>query len=139
MSVSIDAKYAAVIAEAEYMWFTTVRADGQPQPTPVWFVFEDGKFLIYSQPQAQKIRNIRANPKVALNIVLRDDAEEFLVIMGDAVLDPGALPATKQAAYMNKYAESIPAIDMTPESFDAMFSLAIRVTPTRVRGQLEEG
>jgi len=135
MSISMDTKFVDVIAQAEYMWFTTVRADGQPQPTPVWFIYEDGTFLIYSQPQAQKIRNIRNNPKVALNIVISDDAEEFLVIMGDAAVDTNAPAPSKQMTYMSKYAESIPAIDMTPQSFDAMFSLAIRVTPTRVRGQ----
>ncbi len=135
MSVLIDPKFDEVIEHAEYMWFTTVRTDGQPQPTPVWFIYENDTFLIYSQPQAQKIRNITGNPKIALSITMSDDAEEFLVIMGDAVVDASAPAPSKHAAYISKYAESIPAIGMTPESFDAMFSLAIRVTPTRIRGQ----
>ncbi|MCL4252032.1 MAG: TIGR03667 family PPOX class F420-dependent oxidoreductase [Anaerolineae bacterium] len=135
MSVLIEPKFARVIEQAEYMWFTTVRADGQPQPTPVWFIYDGTTFLIYSQPTAQKIRNLTGNPKVALNLAISHDAEEFLVIMGDAALDRSVPAPSQNASYMRKYAESIPAIDMTPESFDAMFSLAIRVTPTRIRGQ----
>ncbi|MCA9907348.1 MAG: TIGR03667 family PPOX class F420-dependent oxidoreductase [Anaerolineae bacterium] len=135
MSVLIEPKFSRVIEQVEYMWFTTVRADGQPQPTPVWFIYDGTTFLIYSQPTAQKIRNLTANPKVALSITISADAEEFLVIMGDAALDRSAPAPSQNAAYMRKYADSIPAINMTPESFDAMFSLAIRVTPTRIRGQ----
>ena len=29
---------------------TTVRSDGQPQTVPVWFLWDDEGFLIYSQP-----------------------------------------------------------------------------------------
>jgi predicted pyridoxine 5'-phosphate oxidase superfamily flavin-nucleotide-binding protein len=35
---------------------TTVRADGQAQGTPVWFLWDGGTFLLDSQPDAQKVR-----------------------------------------------------------------------------------
>ena len=35
----------------EYLvWLTTVRADGLPQPSPVWFLWDGETVLIYSQP-----------------------------------------------------------------------------------------
>jgi PPOX class probable F420-dependent enzyme len=37
--------------EEEIAWLTTVRADGQPQSVPVWFLYKDGAFLLYSQPR----------------------------------------------------------------------------------------
>jgi PPOX class probable F420-dependent enzyme len=49
-------------------WLTTVRADGQPQSTPVWFLWDGETFLLYSQPGAQKVRNVTANPKVSLHL-----------------------------------------------------------------------
>jgi PPOX class probable F420-dependent enzyme len=135
VSAHIDPKFAERIAQAEYMWFTTVRADGQPQPTPVWFVHDQDTFLIYSSPKAQKVRNLSGNHRVALSFSDKADAEEYLVIMGDAALDANAPAPSQHAAYVAKYAQSIPGIGMTPESFDAFFSAAIRVTPTQVRGE----
>jgi PPOX class probable F420-dependent enzyme len=56
------------LREEEIAWLTTVRADGQPQSVPVWFLYKDGAFLIYSQPRRQKLQNIGTNPRVDLNL-----------------------------------------------------------------------
>ena len=48
-------------------WLTTVRADGMPQPTPVWFLWEGETILMYSQPLTQKLRNIASNPNASLH------------------------------------------------------------------------
>ena len=50
------------------IWLTTVRGDGTPQPSPVWFLWDGETFLIYSQPGAPKVRNIARSPKVALHL-----------------------------------------------------------------------
>ena len=49
------------------LWLTTVRADGQPQSSPVWFVWDGRTFLIYSLP-SQKVPNIRRSPRVSLHM-----------------------------------------------------------------------
>ena len=36
------------LREEAISWLTTVRADGQPQSVPVWFLWDGGSFLIYS-------------------------------------------------------------------------------------------
>jgi PPOX class probable F420-dependent enzyme len=56
------------LREEEIAWLTTVRADGQPQSVPVWFLWDRNTFLIYSQPNRQKLRNIGRNPRVNLNL-----------------------------------------------------------------------
>ncbi|MDX2139727.1 MAG: TIGR03667 family PPOX class F420-dependent oxidoreductase [Chloroflexota bacterium] len=135
MSITFDEQQSAMIARAEYLWFTTLRADGQPQPTPVWFIYENDTFLIFSQPDAQKVKNIRSNPKVALNYSVDPQGETYIVIMGEAeILDTG-LSVTQVSAYVDKYRQGIADLDMTPESMAASYSTAIRVTPTRVRSQ----
>jgi PPOX class probable F420-dependent enzyme len=52
----------------EIAWLTTVRADGQPQSVPVWFLWTNESFLIYSEPNRQKLRNISGKPQVTLNL-----------------------------------------------------------------------
>jgi PPOX class probable F420-dependent enzyme len=135
MSIEISPEFLERIRNAYYVWFTTVREDGMPQPTPVWFIWENGTFLIYSMPGAQKVRNIRKNPKVALGYSASDDAEDYVVIMGEAKIEEGAPLANQVPAYQEKYADGIKDIGMTPESMGQTFSTAIRVTPTHVRGE----
>lgn len=135
MSADLKPEFASMIQNAYYVWFTTVRDDGMPQPTPVWFIWENDTFLIYSMPGAQKVRNIKACPLVALSYSDSHDAEQYVVIMGEARLEPKPVPPSKNAAYMAKYTQGIADINMTPESFDKTFSTAIRVIPTRVRGE----
>jgi PPOX class probable F420-dependent enzyme len=56
-------------------WLTTVTTDGQPQSTPIWFHWDGSTFLIYSQPDRPKLRNIAGNPKVSLHLVGDPDGE----------------------------------------------------------------
>ncbi|MDZ4767285.1 MAG: TIGR03667 family PPOX class F420-dependent oxidoreductase [Chloroflexota bacterium] len=135
MTIEIPQKFAERLDKAQYVWFTTVRADGMPQPTPVWFIREQDGFVVYSMPDAQKVKNIRQNPKVALSFTESPDAEDYLVVMGEATLDPKAPAPATTSPYMVKYAQGIKDLGMTDEGFTTAFTTAIRVTPTRVRGE----
>ncbi len=120
----------------EYVvWLTTTGADLSPQPRPVWFIWEDGAFLIFSQPQARKVQHIAAHPRVALHF--NTDAtgdQDVIIFVGTAVIDKTALPAHKVRAYLRKYREGIQQLGMTPQQFSDDYSVAIRVTPTTLRG-----
>jgi PPOX class probable F420-dependent enzyme len=50
------------LREEKIAWLTTVRSDGQPQSVPVWFLWDGESFLIYSQPDRQKLKNIGRKP-----------------------------------------------------------------------------
>lgn len=54
------AKAAERLRAEPVAWLTTVRADGQAQSTPVWFLWDGDTFLLYSQPDAQHVRNVTA-------------------------------------------------------------------------------
>jgi len=135
MPADISPEFAERLRSAYYLWFTTVREDGMPQPTPVWFIWDGETFLIYSVPTAQKVRNIRHNPRVALSYSGSNDAGDFLVIMGEAKIMEGAPLANQVPAYVEKYSQGFIDIGMTADSMAQMFSTAIRVTPTHVRGE----
>ncbi len=42
------------------IWLGSVRPDGRPHLVPVWFLWDGTTITIYSQPKAQKIRNLQA-------------------------------------------------------------------------------
>ncbi|MEO7664162.1 MAG: pyridoxamine 5'-phosphate oxidase family protein, partial [Candidatus Limnocylindrales bacterium] len=49
-------------------WLTTVSPKGQPQSTPVWFIWVDGELLVYGDHRALRNRNIEANPRVSFHL-----------------------------------------------------------------------
>jgi PPOX class probable F420-dependent enzyme len=136
MPVEISPALERRLRAEKTVWLTTVRADGTPQSVSVWYLWDGKTLLIFSQPTAQKLRNIAQNPKVLIIFAHTDIFGEagFAVVTGEAAVDEHALPSNQIAAYLDKYREGIAAIDRTPEQLAAEFSVAIRVTPTRVRG-----
>ena len=114
-------------------WLTTVRADGQAQSTPVWFLWDGETFLLYSQPGAQKVRNVAANPRVSLH--LNDDGSggDVVTFEGQATVEPDTPRADRVDGYLAKYLEAIEALGYEPGPFARTYSTAIRVRPTRVR------
>ena len=43
-------------------WLTTVRRDGTPQPTLVWYLWEGDGFLLYSRPDTPEAAQHRRQP-----------------------------------------------------------------------------
>jgi PPOX class probable F420-dependent enzyme len=114
-------------------WLTTVRADGQAQASPVWFLWDGETFLLYSQPDAQKVRNLAANPKVALHLGDDGSGGDVVSLEGTATVEPGTPRADRVDGYLAKYQAAIEALGYEPGPFARTYSLAIRVRPTRVR------
>lgn len=114
-------------------WLTTVAPSGRPDTVPVWFLVRpDGTVLLYSQPGKAKLRNLAANPNVALGLDVTDIGRDIIRIEGTAVHDPGHPPADQVPEYVAKYTERIGAIFGTVERFAAAFTEAIVITPRRL-------
>ena len=117
----------------QILWLTTVRADGQPQASPVWFLWDGETLLIFSQPSAQKLRNLAANPRVAVHVDTDEAGEDVLTIEGTAAVDPDAPPSDQLEEYQVKYRDGIRAIGMTPDQLAGDYSVAVRIRPTHAR------
>jgi PPOX class probable F420-dependent enzyme len=128
-----QARAAERLRDEQVVWLTTVRADGQVQSSPVWFLWDGDTFLLYSQPDAQKVRNVAANPRVSLH--LNDDGEggDVVTLEGRATVDPDTPRADRVDGYLAKYQAAIDALGYEPGPFARTYSTAIRVRPTRVR------
>ncbi len=122
--------------EDEYViWLTTVDSQLTPQPRPVWFIWQDNTFLIFSQAKAYKVSHIKKHPGVALHFNTDENGEKHVIVfVGEATIDPNHLPAHQVPAYFEKYKAGIASLDMTPEGFSRDYSIAIKVKPTEVRG-----
>ena len=116
------------------IWLTTVDSKGAPQPRPVWFLWDGSSLLIYSRPDAYKLRHLARNARVSLNFNSDPEAHQVAVLIGEARVDPDAPRADRESRYLEKYREGIAGLGMTPESFGAAFSVAVRVRSERLRG-----
>jgi PPOX class probable F420-dependent enzyme len=128
-----EQRFVEKLATETIVWLTTVRHDGQPQTSPVWFVWNDGAFLIYSRPGTQKIRNILANPRVALALEQDGTGSDVATMEARAVIDEEAPSANEVGPYVAKYGPRMEAISGSHEEFAQDYRIALRVEVTRRR------
>jgi PPOX class probable F420-dependent enzyme len=114
------------------IWLATSGVEGRPHVVPVWFRWDGDSFLIYSLP-GQKVRDIEANPKVALHLNATPEGGDVVRIDGTAAKLRRHPPAHQVPDYIRKYAALIKNYHWTPESFAKDYSVVLRVRPTRFR------
>jgi PPOX class probable F420-dependent enzyme len=116
------------------VWLTTVSSDGRPHLVPLWFRWEGQTFLLFTKPEARKVRNIRTNPAVML--ALGDPAADFDVLLVEGVAEVLELPACDLVpdSFFHEYAAPMANVGLSRDDFLATYSLAIRIRPTRYLG-----
>ncbi len=63
------------------IWLATVRKDGRPHLTPVWFVWYREHIYLATSGHSQKYANLRYNQSVALSLV---DPYAVVILEGEA-------------------------------------------------------
>ena len=117
------------------IWLTTVDAHLTPQPRPVWFFWEYGTILIFSQPHTYKVKHIKKHPRVALHFNTDNTGDKHVIVMtGEANIDPNGVTPNQVPSYLEKYKSGIADLNMTPEAFNAEYSILIRIAPSELRG-----
>lgn len=114
-------------------WLTTVAADGRVQSSPVSFLWDGETVLVYSKPDAPKIRNIAANPQVSFGLNTDKYGDHILVLEGTAEVDAAAPPWSSNPAMIAKFREPLRHWELDEAETSRDFSVAIRIRPTRIR------
>lgn len=127
-------RVARRLQQERIIWLTTVDSHGTPQPRPVWFLWDEGSFLIFSQPDTAKIGHISNNPRVALNLDSDGRGGDIVVLTGQAELIEEGDYQHQLDAYQEKYQEGFKRIGKSAEEFFSNYSVAIRVNPQSLRG-----
>ncbi len=117
----------------QVVWLVTTGKDGTPQPNPVWFLWHDGKALIFSEPNQSKIRNIERTGRVALHFNDKEGGDVTVLTGAAAVTD--AVPSDDVLqAYLAKYDAGIKSLGLTMDTMVEKYSAVLWVTPEKVRG-----
>jgi PPOX class probable F420-dependent enzyme len=121
------------LKDEEVIWLTTVTPHGVPQPNPVWFYWDGEVILVYSQPRSYRIRNLKQNPFVSLNLQGVDAlGNDVVVVIGEASMKFGY--QTVDPGYESKYDKYLPELNMTLDQMALEYSVEITIRPIRLRG-----
>lgn len=113
-------------------WLTTVAAEGTPQVSPIWYLWDGDEILLYSL-DSPRVRNLKANPRVSLNLDGNGLGGGVVIVEGTARIDSAAPSAAENVEYLVKYEPVMAANGWTPEWFAGRYFVPIRIKPTRYR------
>lgn len=116
------------------VWLTTTGPDGTPQPNPVWFVWDDGGFLVYNLAHAKRLSHIRDRPQVTLHFNSDEQGGDVVVFRGLAHPADTQPPAHENAAYVAKYREAMESVSGSLEEFSKTYPQVLRVQVNAIRG-----
>lgn len=114
-------------------WLTTVTAEGQPQTFPIWFLWDGGEILVYSDRRARRNLNIKVNPRVSLHLNDNGKGGDIVIVEGEARVDDETPAPEGNAAYNAKYGQWIRDSFTTTEEFTSVYNVPFRIRPTRGR------
>jgi PPOX class probable F420-dependent enzyme len=125
-----------LLANARIVWLSSMRPDGRPHVVPTWFDWDGEVITVFTRPDAQKVRNVRHEPRVMLAIGRPEPSFEVELLEGDAAIVGGpaaGLHAVRPSArFAAKYADSLAETGRTVDGFATEFPNALRIRPTRL-------
>jgi len=103
MAVEFTQEVSNRLESDHYGWLTTVSKSGQPVPRLVWFYVDGTDLIVYSMPNAAKVRHIEAHARVSLNLDSDGNGAGIIVVGGNAVVDEVGVDPREDKTYWAKY------------------------------------
>jgi PPOX class probable F420-dependent enzyme len=120
------------LTKEQVIWMTTARADGMPLPNPVWFLWNGNEFIVFTEPTSVKMKNLRRNPRVALNLNSDFGGGEIAIFQAEANLNGAAPSDEEMQAYLRKYEAGMQSLGLTIAQLKAGYQ-ALRLMPIKFR------
>jgi PPOX class probable F420-dependent enzyme len=73
------------LKEPHFAVVACLRPDGSPHTTVTWYDWEDGRVLLSMDQSRLRLRFLRADPRVALTILDREDPYRHISLLGEVV------------------------------------------------------
>jgi len=119
---SVDGRVERRLRQESNVWVATVRPDGRPHLTPVWFAWHAGRLYICIDPNSVKARNLAHNPHMAM--ALENGSDPTILEGTGRQLNVADVPAEVVAEFKRKYDWDIRA--------DRQYRRVIETAPTKV-------
>jgi len=89
--------------------------------------------VVFSKPQAAKLRDIAVNPKVCLHLDPDEWGENVVIVTGVARIAPDHPPVDATPAYTEKYGWGFERLGVGAREYASEYSVPIVVIPERLR------
>jgi PPOX class probable F420-dependent enzyme len=118
--------------EANFGHLATLMPDGSPQVTPVWVDFDGRHILVNTAEGRQKARNIRRDPRVAIDVLRQGSAYAFASVRGRVV------EITKEGAeeHVDRLAKKYLGRDTYPFRQPGEQRIILKIAPEHVASQM---
>jgi PPOX class probable F420-dependent enzyme len=113
MAIELTHEVSGRLTSDDYGWLTTVAKSGQPVPKLVWFYFDGADVIIYTEPNAAKVRHVHAHPHVSLNLDSDGNGSGVIAIGGTATLDAEGADPRDDEPYWAKYGDTAARFGLT--------------------------
>src|SRR5207253_12545 len=125
-------EFRAFLGERRYATLATVDSDGGIHLTPVWFLFEEDRFLFESFSGSKKVQNLQANAAASVVVDAREPGHERWASASGTVdivsgEDAQAINVRIRKRYLTPDALADERIEPV---FAAADDVTIRLTPT---------
>jgi PPOX class probable F420-dependent enzyme len=125
-----DGKVESIVKrlrDDEVGWLVTVHK-GTPRPVPVWFLWDgDRSLLIYSAPDALKVRSVETNPQCSFHFNSDEHGGEVAILYGRVARGDGVPPMLDNPPYLAKYTAALQAYTATMKTTDEAVSAEFSV------------
>ncbi|MFL5675161.1 MAG: pyridoxamine 5'-phosphate oxidase family protein [Chloroflexota bacterium] len=123
------ARIVRFLEQEPVVWLSTVRTDGRPHLVPTWFWWDGESLLVFSKPDAVKVRNLRANPSVMLALGEAEDDFDIGLVEADAELLDRPTKNVLPVAHLEKYTAQLASLGLTAAEYAETYSQVIRIVP----------
>jgi PPOX class probable F420-dependent enzyme len=88
MTVEVPAQLLPLLDSTAVSFVSTIGAHGEPQTTPMWFLWDDGVVRFSLVEGRQKLRNLRRDPRISVVVVDPADPTWYVEMRGRVRLEP---------------------------------------------------
>ncbi len=111
--------------------FSTIRPDGSPHVTPIWFEYDNGKFYCFMNSGSIKVSNVSRNPHVALCIATHNEPYKYVIAEGVCEVTREGI-SERAHSISTRYQGEERGSKFAAEILDQGKSVLLLVTPTRL-------
>ena len=120
----------SMLKEANVAVLATVDTKGHAHAAPIWYLFEDGDFLISTGRGSQKHLNVEAHPHVTLVIDKREVPYLAAMVRGKAQIEDGFSEDQRQELAFRYLGEEVGRAYL--KSTEGGSSITIRLRPDKI-------
>jgi PPOX class probable F420-dependent enzyme len=128
MTVHLSDEVLALLREPSYAQLATLMPDGSPQVTQVWIETDGEHIIVNTAIGHQKERNVRRDPRVAINLVDPNDQARQAAIRGQVI----ELTTEGAEDQINALAKKYMGVDEYPFGSPDETRITLKIAPEHV-------